>query len=141
MVNNKQWAILIGIITLIIVMGIALSFAQEIPQPAYLTASWYSIQSLKDEGTWKRSKGVMANGELFDENRLTCATNLYPLNTLLCITNIQNGKSVVVVVKDRIAKRYGKTRIDLAKGAFLALDELKKGVIRVRVEKVARNGI
>ena len=99
-------------------------------------ASWYSIASLKKEGTYKYSKGVMANGKIFSDNGYTCATRLYPLGTYLYVTNIKSNKTVKVKVTDRIGKRFAKTRIDLSKLAFSKLDKLEKGIIQVKVELV-----
>ena len=103
-----------------------------------LMASWYSIESLKKEGTYKYSKGVMANGKNFDENNLTCATRLFPLGSSLFITNLENGKKVVVLVTDRIGKRFTTKRIDLSKLAFSRIAELKRGVVAVKVERIKR---
>lgn len=100
-----------------------------------LKASWYSEASLIKEGTRKiGERMVMANGEQFDETKLTCATRLYPFGTLLQITNQENGKSIIVKVTDRIGKRFATTRIDLSKMAFSKLDKLEKGIIPITVE-------
>ena len=101
-----------------------------------LDASWYSIESLKREGTYKYSKGVMANGCLFSDSGLTCANRLYPLGTYLKITNTRNGKSVICKTTDRIGKRFAETRIDLSKRAFSEIADLKCGVIPITVEVV-----
>lgn len=119
-------------------VGIILMIGSCTATPAHaseLKASWYSNQSLVKEGTWKRSGGIMANGRRFDENALTCATRLYPLGTHLLITNLDNGKSVTVKVTDRIGKRFAKTRIDLSKGAFKRIANLKKGLIPIKVNE------
>lgn len=101
-----------------------------------LTASWYSVQSLKDEGTYRYSKGVMANGKLFQDNSLTCANRLYPLGSILRVTNLSNGKSVIVETTDRIGKRFATTRCDLSKRAFSEIADLKRGVVQVKVERI-----
>lgn len=103
-----------------------------------LTASWYSIESLKKEGTWKFSKGVMSNGETFDDNAYTCATRLYPLGSILRVTALGTKKalSVRVRVTDRIGKRFAKKRIDLSKTAFRQIAHLKQGIIQVKVERI-----
>lgn len=106
-------------------------FAQEIK----LTASYYSIASLKKEGTYAYSHGQMANGHYFKDDNLTCAIRLFPLGSVLRITNRANGKSVTVVVTDRISKRFATTRIDLSKRAFSQIADLKQGIIQVTVEK------
>ncbi len=101
-----------------------------------LKASWYSVESLKKEGTYKYSKGVMANGKLFRDNDFTCANRLYPLGSVLRITNLENGRSVIVRTTDRIGKRFGKTRIDLSRMAFNSISELSKGIIPIKVEVI-----
>jgi rare lipoprotein A (peptidoglycan hydrolase) len=98
-----------------------------------LEASWYSIQSLKKEGTYRYSKGVMANGEKFNDDDYTCATRLYPLGSLLRIVNTKNNKAVWVKVTDRISKLFGETRIDLSKRAFAEIANLKQGLIPVEI--------
>jgi rare lipoprotein A (peptidoglycan hydrolase) len=100
-----------------------------------LKASWYSDASLKQEGTWKTSKGIMANGKQFDETKLTCATRLYPLGARLRVLNVRNGKTVIVTCTDRIGKRFAKTRIDLSKAAFEKIAMLKEGLISVEVSQ------
>lgn len=116
------------LIILILILSLPVNlYAQE------LIASWYSIDSLKQEGTYKHSKGVMANGQLFNDNAPTCATRLYPLNTWLCVTNIKSGQSIIVKVTDRIGKRFATKRIDLSKGAFSQIANLKQGIVSVKV--------
>jgi len=104
--------------------------------PCYAqTASWYSVESCRREGT----SGIMANGEVFNNEKLTCASWDYPFGTKLRITNLRNGQSVVVRVTDRgPAKRLyrvGRT-IDLSKRAFSEIAELKQGVIHIEVSEV-----
>jgi len=101
-----------------------------------LKASWYSIESLKKEGTWKTSKGVMANGHKFSNARSTCATRLYPLGTILRILNLQNGRVVVVKVTDRIGKRFATKRVDLSKAAFREIAYLWRGTVPIKVAKL-----
>ena len=119
-----------------IIIILILSCQSAFAEPVYLKASWYSIESLKREGTYEYSKGIMADGKAFDENNLTCACRIYPLGTLLRITNISNGKSVQAKVTDRIGKRFAKTRIDLSKRAFLELADLSTGIIQVKITQV-----
>ena len=106
--------------------------AQEIP----LQASWYSIDSLKREGTYKYSKGVMANGHIFSDNNFTCATRLFPLGSTLRVNMGLSKSYVIVKVTDRIGKRFAKTRIDLSRAAFQRIANLKEGLINVEVERI-----
>ena len=101
-----------------------------------LVASWYSIKSLKKDGQYRLTKGVMANGKLFRDGNLTCACNLVSLGGTLRITNKNNGKTVMVTVTDHINRRFSDTRIDLSKGAFSKISPLGRGLAQVRVEVV-----
>ena len=101
-----------------------------------LTASWYSVQSLKDEGTYFKTHGRCADGSYFKDDAKTCATRHYVLGTILEITNQRNGKSVCVKVCDRISKKYANTRIDLSKAAFAQIADLKQGIVPVIVKKL-----
>jgi rare lipoprotein A len=98
-------------------------------QVSYGIASWYS-QS--DPFINLRT----ANGEIFDDTKMTCASWHYPFGTRLKITNPANGKSVICIVNDRgPAKRLNRL-IDLSKGAFRKIADTKNGLIRVRVTKL-----
>jgi rare lipoprotein A len=94
------------------------------------TASWYSEN---DPGILKTT----ANMELFDDKQLTCAIWELPFNTILKVTNTENGKIIFVRVNDRGPARrlveQGRI-IDLTKTAFSEISELKKGLIHVEVE-------
>ena len=127
-----KWATVLNIILACIFLFLSVACAD----PVRLTASWYSVQSLKDEGTYKYSKGVCADGSIFSENKLTCACRLFPLHSRLCVTNCQTGKSVIVTVVDRIGKRFARTRIDLSKRAFSEIAPLERGVVEVEVTQI-----
>ena len=119
------------ILTLIILFSILNQAQAEV----YLTASWYSRASLIKEGTWKNGQERrMANGESFNENNLTCANRLFPLGSMLRVTNLKSGKAVIVKTTDRISKRFAKTRIDLSAGAFDRIDNRQQGIVQVKVE-------
>jgi rare lipoprotein A (peptidoglycan hydrolase) len=123
-------------VTILTLLICAIFAHAQTPQPAYLTASWYSIQSLKREGTYAYSKGQMANGEYFRDDNYTCATRDFPLGTNLRVTNRDSGKSVYVKVTDRINKRFAGKRIDLSKRAFSQIANCKQGIVSVVVEVV-----
>lgn len=76
---------------------------------------------------------LTASGERFDKNKFTCASNYYKIGTMLEVTNISNGKSVVVKVNDRGG--FKGMKIDLSEGAFKQIANLKQGVLKVKVEK------
>ena len=76
----------------------------------------------------------MSNGERYHKDSLTCAHARYALGSLLKVTNIKNGKSVVVEVTDRCAK-HARRIIDLSYAAAKQIGILSQGVATVMVEK------
>lgn len=75
-----------------------------------------------------------ANGETFTSNDLTCAHMHYKFGTRLRVTNMKNGKSVIVRVNDRGGfSKYGRI-VDLSKAAFKRIASSKSGVINVKIE-------
>ena len=89
-------------------------------------ASWYG----------KPHHGRMtASGERFDMHGLTAAHPTLPLGTRLLVTNVDNGRAVVVRVNDR--GPYRRPRIlDLSYGAAHALHGVESGLIKVRIALV-----
>lgn len=76
-----------------------------------------------------------SSGEIFDMNQYTAAHKTLPFGTLLEVTNLENGKKVVVRVNDRgpfIANR----EIDVSKAAAESLGMLNRGITRVSIKKV-----
>ncbi len=73
-----------------------------------------------------------ANGERFDRNRLTAAHPTLPLPSLVEVTNLENGRKVVVRVNDR-GPFAGNRLIDLSEAAARKLGFREKGLARVRV--------
>jgi len=63
-----------------------------------------------------------------------CASTTFKKGTNLLVTNLQNGKSVVVKVND--SGPFNQRVIDLEKNAFSRIASSSKGVIRVKVEKL-----
>ena len=91
--------------------------------------SWYSESD-------RFIKRYTANGEVFDEGALTCAIWHLPLGTRLRVTNMENGRSVIVRVNDRgPAKRLGRL-IDLSKAAFQEIASLDVGLVTVSIEVI-----
>jgi rare lipoprotein A len=111
-----------------------------IPQVCYgkeLTASWYSVSSLIQEGTRKfGEKPTMANGKEFKDEDMVCASWDYPLNTWLLVKNVKTGVSVIVKNSDRTARRFKGKRIDLSKKAFSLLANCKQGIVSVEVTEL-----
>jgi rare lipoprotein A len=76
-----------------------------------------------------------ASGVIFDCNEMTCAHRTLPFGTRLRVTNVENGRSVVVRVTDRGPYARGRI-IDLSLAAARELGFVEKGVARVRLERV-----
>ena len=73
-----------------------------------------------------------ATGERFDQNALTAAHKTLPLPGLVEVTNLDNGRTVVLRVNDR-GPFVDERIIDLSRGAAEELGLLQRGVGRVRV--------
>lgn len=74
-----------------------------------------------------------ANGEKFDQNALTAAHPSLPFNTRLKVTNLQNGKAVIVRINDHQPAQNGAT-IDLSKGAAQQIGSVETGIVPVAME-------
>lgn len=99
-------------------------------------ASWYAEFS-------PGIRPTTANMEKFSHDDLTCATWGLPFNTILEVTNVRNGRSVLVRVNDRgPAKRlFNKGRvIDLTKAAFSSIEDLDRGLVNVKIRVVKYPG-
>lgn len=87
-------------------------------------ASWYGIQHHGKK---------TASGEIFDMNKLTCASKTIPLGKTIKVTNISNGDSVELRVTDR--GPYAKGRIlDVSYEAAKQLGMIKSGQAKISIE-------
>jgi rare lipoprotein A len=80
---------------------------------------------------------LTANGEVFDMLSLTAAHPTLPIPSYARVTNLRNGKSLIVRVNDR-GPYHGNRLIDVSNKAAELLDFKGNGVARVRVEYVGR---
>jgi rare lipoprotein A len=76
-----------------------------------------------------------ASGERYDEKALTAAHRTLPFGTKVQVTNLANGRSVVVTITDRGPFTKGRV-IDVSRRAARKLDFLRDGTTRVRLEVV-----
>lgn len=89
-------------------------------------ASWYGPQF---------HRRLTANGEIFDMNRLSAAHTTLPLPSMVEVTNLSNGRSLVVRVNDR--GPFASNRIiDMSRAAARRLGFEQEGTTRVRVRYV-----
>jgi rare lipoprotein A len=80
---------------------------------------------------------LTANGEVFDMDSLTAAHTTLPMPSYARVTNLSNGKSLIVRVNDR-GPYHGNRLIDVSNKAAELLEFKGNGVARVRVEYVGR---
>ncbi len=80
---------------------------------------------------------LTANGEIFDMGSLTAAHPTLPMPCYARVTNLSNGKSLIVRVNDR-GPYHGNRLIDVSNKAAELLEFKGNGVARVRVEYVGR---
>jgi peptidoglycan lytic transglycosylase len=98
------------------------------------TASWYGYETRKKPGGH-----MTANGEAFDPNGLNAAHKYLPLPTHVKVTNLENGRSILLRVNDRGPFVEGRI-IDLSAGAAKELGFYEKGTARVVVETIPVEG-
>ena len=91
-------------------------------------ASWYGEDF---------HNGITANGERYDMHAMTAAHKTLPLPSIVKVTNLENGRSVILRVNDR-GPFYANRIIDVSKYASEKLGFHAKGTARVRVEIMAK---
>jgi rare lipoprotein A (peptidoglycan hydrolase) len=74
-----------------------------------------------------------ANGEIYDETALTAAHRTLPFGTVLRVTNLRNGLSVIVRINDR-GPFHPDRVIDLSKNAAEEIDLITYGVTDIEAE-------
>jgi rare lipoprotein A len=87
-------------------------------------ASWYGTVYHNRRGS---------NGEIYDQDGLTAAHKTLPLNSVARVTNLSNGKDVVVRITDR-GPFVGSRVIDLSRAAAKAIGVYLPGIAEVRVD-------
>jgi rare lipoprotein A len=96
-------------------------------------ASWYG----EETAVFGRPT---ANGEIFDPKIATAAHKTLPMPSVVRVTNLDNGKSLVVRVNDRGPFAKGRI-IDLSYEGARLLDFVDKGIAKVRVQILAEQSL
>lgn len=134
MAKRVAWA---GFV-LLCVLGTQLTVAQQAKPVAakkavskilYGTASFYAN---------KFHGRKTASGEIFNQTKFTCACNVLPMGTWVRVTNMRNGKSVVVKVNDRLHPKMRRL-LDLTRAGAQKLGYVSAGLTRVKVEVLGKN--
>ncbi|UMQ43775.1 septal ring lytic transglycosylase RlpA family protein [Chryseobacterium sp. Y16C] len=76
-----------------------------------------------------------ASGEVFDNSKFTAANRTLPFGTNIKVTNLDNGKSVIVRVNDR-GPYHSSRALDMSKAAFDEIGNTNHGTIPVEYEIV-----
>ena len=79
---------------------------------------------------------LTANGEIFDKNELTAAHRTLQLPSIIQVTNLNNGRQVILRVNDRGPFAHNRI-LDVSERAAVLLGFKKKGVAKVRIEVLA----
>ena len=111
----KSWIVALVIVGMV---GVAAAQSEE------GTANFYG-----DKFQGKKT----ASGEVFDKDGLTAAHKKLPFGTKVKVTNVENGKSVVVTVNDRMAASNPAV-IDVTRHAADELGFASSGKAKVKVE-------
>jgi rare lipoprotein A len=92
----------------------------------YGTASYYAN---------KFNGRKTATGEIFSQEKMTAACNVLPLGTWIKVTNLRNGRSVIVRTNDRLHSNV-KRVVDLSRSAAQKLNYISSGLTKVKVEVI-----
>ncbi|MCW3159861.1 septal ring lytic transglycosylase RlpA family protein [Chryseobacterium oryctis] len=76
-----------------------------------------------------------ASGEIFDNTKFTAANRTLPFGTNIKVTNLNNGKEVIVRVNDR-GPFHSSRALDMSKAAFDEIGDISHGTIPVEYEIV-----
>jgi rare lipoprotein A len=97
------------------------------PPAAFVQEGWASYYGTAHHGH------RTASGVRFDEHQLTAAHRSLPFGTQVRVTNLENGRTVMVTINDR--GPFTKKRvIDVSSRAARELGFLRAGMARVRLE-------
>ena len=112
----KRYYTLIAVFLFATYIGIRMSplpLSSRFPQPIFGIASWYEAESVRDAASWYHRKGEVVE-----------------------VTNLLNGKKVIVRIVSGGPDRKLMRVIDLAKEAFQELEVLEKGLVPVRIKRI-----
>ena len=98
------------------------------PRILYGTASFYAN---KFQGR------LTANGEIFDQGKMTAACNVLPFGTWIRVTNLRNSRSVIVRINDRLHPRMTRL-VDMSRIGSQKLNYLSSGLARIKVEVLGK---
>jgi rare lipoprotein A len=98
---------------------------------AKANSSSYGVASFYTEDEWT------ASGERFNTRAMTAAHPTLPFGTRLRVTNVTNGRSVVVRINDRGPFVPGRV-VDLSESAAESLGMVERGIVKVKLDVVQK---
>jgi rare lipoprotein A len=101
--------------------------------PAAKAKSYDGVASFYNEDEWT------ASGERFNTHAMTAAHPTLPFGTRLRVTNVTNGRSVVVRINDRGPYVPGRV-VDLSESAAESLGMVERGIVKVKLDVVQKAG-
>lgn len=121
----------------ILVLCTHLVFAQDSTLQSSVAANTKTFYGQASFYADKFNGRKTASGEIFSQQKMTCACNAVKMGTWLRITNLRNGNTVIVKVNDRI--HPGMKRVtDLSRAAANQLGFTAAGLTRVKVEVLGK---
>ena len=134
--SSRGWCLLamVTAVTLALLSATKPAVSALPPRVQVGLASWYGPGFQGNE---------TASGEIFNQREMVAAHRSLPLGSVVRVTNLENGRRVVLRVIDRgpYGRNYRKgTIIDVSRGAARRLGFIRDGLVRVRVEVVRLGG-
>ncbi len=99
----------------------------------YGLMEFHDLYSMTGIASWygRRFMGKKtASGEIFDPEKMTAAHRRLPMGTIIKVTNLKNGREIVVRINDRGPYIPGRI-IDLSRAAARQMDMIKRGLAPV----------
>jgi rare lipoprotein A len=106
----------------------------------YGLMEFHDLYSMTGIASWygRRFMGKKtASGEVFDPEKMTAAHRRLAMGTLVRVTNLKNGRQVMVRINDRGPYIPGRI-IDLSRAAARTMDMIERGLAPVRMEIVGK---
>jgi rare lipoprotein A len=117
----------------------ATSTIREVPSGSETGPRQDVIATYEGKASWygKEQNGhATASGERFNMNALTAAHRTLHMNSRVRVTNLRNGRSVIVRINDRGPYSHGRI-IDVSLAAAKQLQMIEAGIVPVRLEVLA----
>lgn len=116
------------------------SYTYQVRSKVYRTLSRESGKHYSEVGIASYYGGKFngrktSSGEIFNENLYTAAHKTLPIPSYAVVTNLRNGRQVIVRINDR-GPFVGSRKIDLSRGAAKQLGMMHHGTAKVKIEAI-----